>query len=404
MPGDLLLRRVRPLGGATTDILVEGGRIAATGARLDAPDGSVELDGQDALLLPGLVDAHAHLDKTLWRLPWRAHTGGPDLAGLIANERTNRRHLPPVAERAGALLDTYVEAGVTAVRSHVDVDPEAGLASIEGVMAARDARRDRVSVELVAFPQSGMLVEPGTAELMEAAVGAGCEAVGGLDPAGFDADPSRHLDVVFGIAERHGCQVDIHLHDRGELGAWEIAEIIARTRALGLAGRVTISHAFAIAMVAADQFDRLADGLAEQAISLATVAPGRNEPLPLRRLHDAGVNVGLGQDGIRDLWSPYGNGDQLERAALLAWRSGFRRDDDIELALDAATFGGARALGIDAYGLDVGCAADFVLIDATTPAEAVIAHPPRLAVVKAGRVIHPEPGVERLVAPVSSPP
>ena len=388
MAADLLLRDVRPLGAAATDVLVGDGRITNIGPHLDAADGVPVVDGPGLLLLPGLVDAHSHLDKTLWGLPWRPHSGGPDLAGLIGNERTNRRALPPVAERAGALLDTYVAAGVTHVRSHVDVDPEAGLASVEGVMAARESRRDSVTVELVAFPQSGMLVEPGTAELLDAAVGAGCEAVGGLDPAGFDADPARHLDTVFAIAERRSCKVDIHLHDRGELGAWQIEQIIERTRALGLAGKVTISHAFAVAMVDDARFTALADGLAEQSISLATVAPGRNEPLPLRRLRDAGVDVCLGQDGIRDLWSPYGNGDLLERAALLAWRAGFRRDDDIELCLDVATFGGARALGLDGYGLDVGCRADLVLVDAATLAEAVIAHPPRTVVVKAGRVVH----------------
>ncbi|CAN5329450.1 amidohydrolase [soil metagenome] len=356
------------MGGPLSDVVVDDGRIAVVGGAGPGGEGAIEFDGGGELLLPGLVDAHAHLDKTLWGLPWRSHTGGPDLAGLIANERAARRHLPPVTERAGALLDACITHGVTTVRSHVDVDPDAGLGGVEGVLAAAEARRDQVTVEVVAFPQSGMLVEPGTAELMNAAVAAGCAAVGGLDPAGFDRDPVRHLDVVFGIAERHGCKVDIHLHDRGELGAWQIEAIIARTRALGLAGRVTVSHAFAVATVPDERFARIAAGLAEQRISLATVAPGRTEPLPLRRLRDAGVNVCLGQDGIRDLWSPYGNGDLMERAALLAWRSGFRGDDDIELALDTATFGGARALGIDGYGLDPGSPADLVLLPAATVA------------------------------------
>lgn len=384
---DLLLRRVRPLGGPTTDVLIGGGRIAAIGPDTPAPLGVTVFEGADQLLLPGLVDAHAHLDKTLWGLPWRPHSGGPDLAGLIANERTQRRTLPSVADRAGALLDAYIDAGVTTVRSHVDVDPEAGLASVEGVREAADARRRAITVELVAFPQSGMLVAPGTSELMEAAVAAGCEAVGGLDPAGFDGDPVEQLDVVFGIAGRHGCAVDIHLHDRGTLGAWQVEQIIARTAATGLAGRVTISHAFAVATLDAARFETIAAGLADQRISLATVAPGNVEPLPLRRLRDAGVNVCLGQDGIRDLWSPYGNGDLLERAALLAWRSGFRADDDIELALDAATTGGATALGLGGHDLSVGSIADLVVLPAATPAEAVITHPPRTAVIKAGRLV-----------------
>ena len=138
--------------------------------------------------------------------------------------------------------------------------------------------------------------------------------------------------------------------------------IVERTRALGLAGRVTISHAFCIAALAPPAFDVLARDLAEQRIALTTIAPGAREPLPLRRLRDVGVVVGLGQDGIRDLWSPYGSGDMLERSMLLAWRSGFRRDEDLGLALDAATGGGAHVLGLDHYGLDIGCQADLVLV------------------------------------------
>jgi cytosine/adenosine deaminase-related metal-dependent hydrolase len=123
-----------------------------------------------------------------------------------------------VAQRAGALLGAYVAAGTSHIRSHVDVDTAAGLDSLHGVLEARDAFAGRVDVELVAFPQSGLLHRPGTAELLEAAVRAGADLVGGLDPAGFDHRPVEHLDTVFGIAGRHGCGLDIHLHDGGELG------------------------------------------------------------------------------------------------------------------------------------------------------------------------------------------
>ncbi|MBA2449159.1 MAG: amidohydrolase family protein [Chloroflexi bacterium] len=388
MSGDLLVKDVRPMGGSVTDVRVRDGRIEALGQRLEAPgDAATVVEGRGELLLPGFVDAHAHLDKTLWGLPWRPHSGGPTLAELIRNERRHRRELPPVAQRAGNLLAAYVAAGVTHIRSHVDVDPEAGLASIEGVLEARERFRDRVTVEIVAFPQSGMLVEPGTRELLEAAVEAGAECVGGLDPAGVDGDPVEHLDAIFGIAARHGAGVDIHLHDCGELGAWEVRLIVERTRALGLAGRVMISHAFCLSIVADGVFDELARDLAEQRIAVATAASPRGEPLPLRRLRDAGVAVCLGQDGIRDLWSPYGTGDMLERAMLLAWRSSFRRDEDVELALETATIGGARALGLEGYGLDVGCHADLVVLPGEGLAEAVVSRPPRSLVVKRGRIV-----------------
>ena len=391
MTGPLLLTGVRPLGGPARDLLVAGGRIAQVGEGLAAPEGAAVVDGQGQLALPGLVDAHAHLDKTLWGLPWRPHTAGEGLAALIDNEHRGRAELRrrgvTVAQRAAGLLDTYVAAGTSHIRSHVDVDTVAGLDSLEGVMEARDAFADRVTIELVAFPQSGLLVRPGTAELLEAAVRAGADLVGGLDPAGLDQRPVEHLDAVFAIADRNGCGVDIHLHDGGELGAFTIDLIVERTRALGLAGNVTISHAFALAEVPEPRRQRLVEGLADQRVSLATVAPGNRPPLPLASLHAAGVAVGLGCDGIRDLWSPWGDGDMLGRAALLAWRAGARRDQDLAGALELATAGGARVLGLDGHGLEPGCWADLTLVPAATVGEAVVAHPPRSLVLKRGRVV-----------------
>jgi cytosine deaminase len=387
----LLLTGVRPLGGPAADLLVEGGRIVQVGERLAAPEGATVVDGRGQLALPGLVDAHAHLDKTLWGLPWRPHTAGDGLAALIDNEHRGRAELRrqgvTVAQQASRLLEAYVAAGTSHIRSHVDVDTVAGLDSLEGVMEARQAFAGKVSVELVAFPQSGLLVRPGTAELLEAAVRAGAELVGGLDPAGIDRQPVEHLDTVFGIAGRHGCGVDIHLHDGGELGAFTIDLILERTRALGLAGKVNVSHAFALAEVPEPRLGRLVEGLADQRVSLTTVAPGNRPPLPLARLRAAGVTVGLGSDGVRDLWTPWGDGDPLGRAALLAWRAGARRDQDLEAALELATAGGAGVLGLEGHGLAPGCWADLALVPAATVGEAVVAHPPRSLVLKRGRVL-----------------
>jgi cytosine deaminase len=391
----LLLRNVRPMGGPAQDLLVEGGRIAEVGDGLRAAAGVAAVDGRGQLALPGLVDAHAHLDKTLWGLPWRPHTAGDGLAALIENEHRGRAELAEagvtVAERAGNLLGAYVAAGTSHIRSHVDVDTTAGLDSLHGVMEARAAFADRIGVELVAFPQSGLLARPGTAELLEAAVQDGADLVGGLDPAGFDHRPVEHLDTIFAIADRHGRGLDIHLHDGGELGAFTIDLIIERTRALGLAGKVTVSHAFALAELPPPRLEPLVEALADQRVSLTTVAPGNRPPLPLARLQAAGVPVGLGSDGIRDLWSPWGDGDLLARAALLAWRAGARRDEDLAAALELATSGGARVLGLPAHGLAPGCEADLVLLPATTLGEAVVTHPPRTLVLKAGQIVTEAP-------------
>ena len=267
------------------------------------------------------------------------------------------------------------------------MDPELGLSSIEGVSAARDALAGTIDVQLVAFPQAGLLTRPGTAELLEEALRLGVEVVGGIDPGGYDRDPVGHLDLVFGLADRYGAAVDIHLHDEGELGEWEAELVLERTRALGLEDRVTISHAFFLGTIPEARARELLERMGELGISLATVAPGSASVPPLQECRELGVPVGVGCDGIRDLWSPFGVPDLLERGMLLAWRSGFRRDEDLELPLAAATTGGARVLGLDRYGLEPGCAADLVLVPAESTGDALMRRPPRSLVLKRGVVV-----------------
>ena len=383
---DLLLRHVRPWGGPGTDLLIRDGRIAPAGS--SSPGGGVqEIDGGGRLALPALVDAHAHLDKTTWGQPYRAHSAGSSLASLVDNERAVRGSLGPVADRAGALLDHYIERGVLHVRSHVDVDTEAELDSIVGVRAAAADRAGIVDVEIVAFPQSGLLIRPGTADLLGTAVDAGAHLVGGIDPAGFDGDPIRHLDAIFAIAVEKGVGLDIHLHDRGTLGAWQVDRIVERTHDLGLTGKVTIAHCFALSTVDDARQNAMVDALAGAGIAVTTVAPGGTPALPLKKLAAAGVRVGVGHDGVRDLWSPYGTGDLLEKVWLLAYLAGYRQDEDIESALRIGTYGGAEVLGLKSYGLEPGCAANLLLIAGATPAEAVMDRSLDRLVIASGEVV-----------------
>jgi cytosine/adenosine deaminase-related metal-dependent hydrolase len=401
LPGvaDLLLRDVRPWprepGLASVDVVIRDGRIASG----PAPAGMPVADGRGGVLLPAFADAHAHLDSTRLGLPFRPHTAEPGLAGLIDNDRQNWRTAGgSVEERATRTLGATIASGATTVRSHAQVDTSCGLERLEGVLAAREAHAALADVQVVAFPQSGILRDRGTADLLDAAVQAGADLVGGLDPCAFDRDPVGHLDVVFGVAQRHGIGVDIHLHETGELGAFTIELIAERAVALGMQGSVTISHAFALGTVEANRQAQLIELLAAADIALTTVAPGNREPLPLEALRAGGVRVGLGQDGIRDYWSPYGNGDVLERAWQLAFRHGFRRDDLVELCVDVASRGGRAVVGATTWsrepmaadtvtGLAPGAPADLVVVAADTVTAAVMDHPPRTLVIRGGDVI-----------------
>ena len=385
---ELLLHDGRVGGvGEPVDLLVRDGVFTEIGPGLAASADArvIELDGR--LVLPGLIDAHCHLDKTLYGGPWVSHPAGDALSERIAAERELRSRLGvPDVDRMTDLLEAMVAAGTTHARSHTDVAPELGLRHVAAVREAVARMDGRIDVQQVAFPQYGILHEPRTAELLAEALADGVEVIGGIDPAGMDGDPVRHLDMVFGLAAEHGARIDIHLHDGGSLGIWQLGLICDRTETLGLQGMVTVSHAYGLGQASPTEQDALAARLAEAGVTITTAAV-YDFPVPsLRRLRDAGVNVACGHDGIRDLWGPYGTGDMLDRAMHLAYRNTFRRDEDIELALEAVTQGGATALGLPAYGLVVGAPADLVAVRASRPAEAVVTRPARDLVLKAGRV------------------
>lgn len=163
-------------------------------------------------------------------MPHRPCTNGFDVHERVAFQAENMAKAEPMAERAIKQLELCIGQGSLRMRSHVMVDGSVGLASLETILAVREKYRDIIDIQLVAFPQSGILKSPGTPELLDEAIIMGADVIGGLDPASFDRDVTGHLDVVFGIAEKRGVDVDIHLHEAGTMGAFSIEEICARTQ------------------------------------------------------------------------------------------------------------------------------------------------------------------------------
>lgn len=384
----LLLRKVRPLGAAAVDVLMHGDRIAAVGAGLPLPPGAAVEEGDGALLLPGLVEGHTHLDKTLWGLPWYVNEVGTRLVDRIDNERAFRHASGhDAAAQSLALARAFLANGTMRIRTHVDIDTQAGLKHLEGVLRTRDAMAPWQQIQTVAFPQSGLLVRPGTAELLDAALAAGADVLGGLDPCAIDGDPVRSLDVLFGIAARHGKPLDIHLHEPGAMGAFSLGLILDRTEALGLQGRVAISHGFCLGDLPPAECNALLARMAALGVVLVTSAPPSRSVPPVLACRAAGVTVLGGNDGIRDTWTPYGTPDMLERAMLIGLRYNLRRDDEIDIALDCVTRAAALGCGFAHHGLLPGSRADLVLVDAQSVAHAVVARPRRRLVVAGGAIV-----------------
>lgn len=371
-------------------VVIEDGRITQVipGTPESTPaDTTIDLKGD--LVLPGFVDGHAHIDKSLWGEPWVSRTSTEaSMEQFFQTTLYDWEHTTtPVGPRASAFLAECVKGGSTTVRTFVDVAPEIGLRGLHDVLEIRDAWRDRVDLKVAASAQLGLLHRPGTAQLLEESLRAGADTIASLDPAAHDGDVEQHLDVMFGLAEKYGARVDFHLHEMGELGFWVMSRIAARTTALGMRGRVTLCDVFSLTDPPDGQLEPMADVLAEAEIAVGMGLHGLY-PIPdIGTLHAHGVRMFLGSDAPRSRWSPWGDGDILMRAMILAYKCFYQRDEDLERSLTLATDGGRASLGTEPCSVSVGDPADLVVVPGENRAEIVVKPRPRTLVIKAGVIV-----------------
>lgn len=396
------ITNVRPWGGEPSTIHLKDGRITAitpvtpddeaTPADPAAAPGAASrtLDGRGMIALPGIINAHAHVDKSWWGLPWQSYGGEGGTQGRIAHERARRDELGiPSSPITTRVLAEMLRHGTTAIRSHVDVDLGLGLTGLDIVRESAASFNGALDLTIVAFPQDGVLRRDGVADLLRQAAATGrAEYIGGLDPASIDRDPVGQIDLLCDIAADTGVGIDIHLHDPADLGAFQIELLAARAERYGLTGRITIAHGFALAQLPASQRADLIARMAEAGMSMTTVAPLRLPQLPKDELRTAGIPLAFGTDGIRDLWSPYGTGDTLGIAWQFARSSSLVTDEDLLDVLRLATTDAGWAVGRERHDLVPGGNADVILIDAETPLDALVRILPRQAVVAGGQLVY----------------
>ncbi|SDA96778.1 amidohydrolase [Sinorhizobium sp. NFACC03] len=382
------LSNVRPWGGDAVDIVIDDRKIAAI--RPAGQSAAAGIDGDGLVALPGFINTHSHVDKSWWGKPWVSYSYSerPTVEGWIANERAQRdKYGIPNASSSAAVLRQFIRNGTTATRTHIDVDLGVGLRGLECVQAARAEVGDAIQVETVAFPQDGVLRRPGVMKLLDEAAAAGVDKIGGLDPGTIDGDVEKVLDGLFDIAVNRNVGLDLHLHEFGSLGVYEFRQVMRRTIDAGLQGKVTISHGFVLGTLPAKVQEEIIEKLAEAGVSWTTVAMCGTAPLPWQQMQTHGVPLGLGTDGIRDLWSPFGDGDMLRVAHQFARLHGLRHDDKLVAAVDLATRRGRHFVGRDMHDLTVGARADIVLVDAENVPDALVRCPPRRLVISGGRVV-----------------
>ncbi|WP_391207028.1 amidohydrolase [Psychrobacillus sp. L4] len=384
----------RLLGNGTVEtetalfhLKVEEGKIVDQLAANEAiPDGIEVIDMHGKLALPTFKEMHNHLDKTYMTLDWKACTPVANLKERLDLEAKELSMLASSAQqRATKMIETLLQYGSTHIRTHVNIDPYIGLKNLEGVIAALDSFKGKVTADIIAFPQHGLLRES-VPQLMREAMRNGATMVGGLDPAGIDNAIEKSLHEVMDIATEFDADVDIHLHDGGFVGYYTADKWIDIVEQANYQGRTALSHSFCLGDIPVPQQVVVANRLAESDVAIMSTIPiNINRVIPPIDLLDAhGVKVHFGCDGFYDSWSPYGTGDVLEKATRFCELTRKIDEKSLRNALKWVT-GGVVALNADGKKVwpEVQDEASFVFFDATSSAEVVARKPKnRLVMVK----------------------
>ncbi|MGE8207361.1 amidohydrolase [Heyndrickxia sp. NPDC080065] len=370
-------------------LLIKDGKIAKIISSTEIiTDDLPKKDVKQLLVLPSFVEKHCHLDKTLLGDRWRAVTPVNSIFERLEIEKEVLPNLETTTqERAEKLLDIYLKSGVTHVRTHVDLYPEVGLKNLEEVQKVLQTFEGKLSYEIVAFPQHGLL-RTKAKDLVREALRQGVSFVGGVDPATVDGDIEASLQEMVELAVEGNAGIDLHLHDPDHLGIFTMKRLAKLTKEAGLQGKVAISHAFGLGDISEVQAEAMAEVLADAGITIITSAPlGRKFP-PVGLLHRKGVSVAVGCDNIFDVWSPFGNGDILERAGRLAEVSGWRDERSLAQTLHFITDGKTP---LNSEGKPVwpqmGDEATIVLVEASCSAEAIARRSKRVATMFKGDIV-----------------
>jgi len=407
---DLLLHNASLQDGSKDiDIAVDDGVIIDKGSNLDyQARQSIDLNGR--LLIPGFVDPHVHLDIILmnsWQQPGRPE---PYLSHYGLNESLERRRKAFTSEdiqrRAGAALELASRHGITALRAQCHVDTEIGLKHVEALQSVKEKYAGRVTLQIVTFPQQGFSRSPGSIELVKEAFRTGADVVGCASNLDFDSagnvDPKKHIDTALDLAMELDVDLDIHA-DLGipqgvKLDDLEVVYVAQRAIEVGYQGRVAAGHVCALGSASPDIAQQAIGWIKEADISVISQPDlyrlGREDTQNVRRgltrvkeLLSAGVNVTYASNNVRDALRPVGNLNPLEEALILSYGAHMDTIEEFTTLLRMSTYNAAKALRLGNYGLEPGCSADFVVLDALNPSAAIVGLVEKNYVFKAGRLM-----------------
>ncbi|TAA47873.1 amidohydrolase family protein [Corallincola spongiicola] len=398
---DLLIRRVNlPDGQQGVDIAIADGKIVEV--RKDIAASAVnEIDGNGAFACPPFVDSHFHMDSALSLGQPRLNQSGTLLEGIaLWGELKPQLTFDAIKQRALAMCQWSIARGTLAIRSHVDICDDSLLA-VDALLEVREEMKSYIDLQLVAFPQDGYLRYPRSAENLKRALDRGVDVIGGIPH--FErtmADGAESIKQLCALAVERGLMVDMHCDESDDPMSRHIETLACETQRLGLQGRVTGSHLTSMHSMDNYYVSKLIPLIREAEVHVVAnpliniTLQGRHDSYPKRRgmtrvpeLIAAGVNVAFGHDCVMDPWYSMGTHDMLDVAHMGMHIGQMTSLQGMQHAFDAVTVSGAKTMGLRDYGLEPGCHADLVILQANSAIEAIQLRPARLFVVRRGRVI-----------------
>ncbi|WP_036169788.1 amidohydrolase family protein [Massilia sp. 9096] len=402
---DLVIRNATLADGRRhVDIAIDGATIAAVGPQL-AARGAREIDAGGDLVSTPLVDAHFHMDATLsYGLP-RVNQSGTLLEGIaLWGELKPQLAQEALIERALQYCDWAVARGLLAIRTHVDVCDQRLLA-VEALLEVKRRVAPYLDLQLVAFPQDGLLRSAGAFDNLKRAIAMGVDVVGGIPH--FErtmAQGAESVRLLCEYAAEQGLMVDMHCDESDDPLSRHIETLAAETLRLGLQGRVTGSHLTSMHSMDNYYVSKLLPLIAESGVAaianplINITLQGRHDTYPKRRgmtrvpeLLAAGVPVAFGHDCVMDPWYGMGSGDMLEVAHMGLHVAQMTSQAGMRQCFEAVTSTPARILGLQGYGIEPGCNADLVLFDAGDPVEAIRLRAARRLVLRRGQIVSEAP-------------
>jgi cytosine deaminase len=382
---DIIIQRAN-VNGEIVDIAINNGMIVEVSKSI-SDEAKMLYDAQKRVVIPGFVDCHTHLDKCLLNEKQVYVEGSGPEKGALTYAMKKDFTVEDITARAETMIKKAIQAGTLHWRTNVDVDGAVGLKGIEALLALKKKYEHQIHLQVVAFAQEGVFWDGVTEGMLEEALKMGADLVGGHTIAKGEGE--KHIDFILNLAKKYNVEADFHLDESGNREHYLLPYLSKKMIELGLEGRVNGIHLCTLSALSEAELEEamVAIQASKLKVTTAPTAISTRNIAPVKRLLQAGVNVGLASDNMRDFFNPLGNGDIKHVALLLSYIQRFFTEEDIQSMFDMITVMGAKVISVENYGIRVGEVADITVLDAYSPKEVIAYQVQPVLLVRNGEVL-----------------